>query len=95
MSDFIMLSSGKKVISEAGFVGIGEEDEQQVGAFAVIASGRDSETFVFSSREDVEEHFGENCLDESEIEHHVWTPAERKELAELMIERWKRFGGIE
>ncbi len=95
MNDFIRLSSGKSVYSEAGFIGIGEAGEQEAGTFSVISSGRDSETFVFSSKEDVEEYFGEDCLDESEIEHHVWTPAERKELAELMIERWKKFGGIE
>lgn len=95
MSDFITLSSGKKVRAEDGFIGIRPYSTPAAGEFTVVSSGRDSETFVFSSKKDVEGYFGEDCLDESEIEHHVWTPAERKELAELMIKRWGQFGGIE
>jgi hypothetical protein len=92
VSDSIVLSSGRVIEANYGFIGISDvtQCDERENEYVVLGSGYDDEILVFTSKIDAEAYY----VDAEDAEKNLWTPAERKELAELMIARWQEFGGM-
>lgn len=83
----IKLKSGRVIQEHAEIIGL-----YSSGVIDAIYTGYDDRIDIYSEK-DKEELL--TWRDEDELSKLIWTHEERKELAELMIARWKEFGGIE